>query len=515
MLTWGDSDSNFDFGDFDIGGWFDNNKDGNGFDWGNLDFENFDVENFDWDQLQWNNTGWDSFLSGIDFGNLDIDFCPILESAVGLGKEFGIEGKCACDGSVASNLNIGCNFRYQCSEGSPLCTSINVNYTMSTNVITVGACIDFEYDTFDEVCFSYSFDITGETNQSCGATYGGNPCECEIDDFCLQLDCSMYLPGAEMDTCQVLETISADDISSFFPNFPVFDEGYSQTSENIHWKALDWEHIDSKNFKLRDIEWGESDSNLGFGDILNLDPNGSLLCPVLQGFIGMSDEFSSAGGCTCNEGQGSFSMGCSFDNTCISDDLCASVDMKFGFNELGAIDADACVDFTNDVHQRTCVAFDIPVAGTGSSPTCTATYGGKDCKCTIDNDCVAVDCSEHEPTAKVSTCQDFSLIGAGASSFIPDFSLPGNVVTDEPAAGSTGGETDGSAAGSTGDETSSDREASSDSETSSDSGSSSESGSTTTETQLNQNPENSSGAAASTGFAAALLLGPVFLSALF
>lgn len=474
-LNWGDA--NFDFGDWIDNkdwGFFDDDDDSNdnstigwpnigdgGFvDWVDFDWGHFDFDNFTWDKISWNSSGWDDFLSDMDF-NSDIDFCAILESAVGIGRGFGIEGNCKCtddSNENATDMNIGCSFKHQCFEGSPICTTVGLNYTMDDTVISVGTCLDFWNDTFPEICFSYSFDITGQESQTCDVEYDGNPCDCEIQDFCLQLNCSMYLPGAAMDTCQILETIGADDASSFLPDFPVFNEDYTQTFENIPWQALDWEHLDMSNFKLDQIDWGRSAESRRFGDIINIDSSigSGLLCPVLEEFIGMSDEFSAAGGCNCKEDQDGFSLDCSFQDACVSEELCASVDLQFGFKNIGAVDTDVCINFTDDVHPETCIAFDIPIASSGSSPTCTATYGGNACTCSIDQEfCVSVDCSQYDPAAVVSTCQDFSLGGSTVDSFIPRFSLPGQddgaVLTDgSDAPGSTEGP--GSMDGSTGEE---------------------------------------------------------------
>jgi hypothetical protein len=493
-LKWGDDG---DFRDFNFGDLFDNNGKGDGglIDWVNFDFSSFDFDNFNWDQITWDRSSWDEFLADMDFDNQNIDFCTIFEGAVGIGNAFGIAGNCACNGNITSDLDIGCSFSDLCVDESALCTTINVNYTMESNYISVGACVDFEYDTFPEMCFTYSFDITGQGSQTCGVAYDGNPCECEIEDFCLKLDCSMYLPGAAMDTCQILETIGGEDISTFLPDFPVFGENYTQTFENIPWETLSWEHLDTSHFKIDEIEWGNSAAEgRRFGDIINLDPNGSLLCPVLQTFIGMSDEFSSTGGCTCNEAQEGFSLDCSFDNACASQELCASVDLKFGFDQLGAVDTDTCVNFTNDVHPETCVGFEIPIASSASSPTCTVTYGGKDCKCTIDEDfCVSIDCSEYEPSAIASTCQDFSWGEGSAESFVPRFSLPGQdngtVLTDEPDEGEL-------LTGAGNDQAATDDVAA------------------TTETQLNESPKSGGGAPSSL-FSVTLVMSLPFLLSLF
>lgn len=435
---WGDGNLGDGFGDFidNITDGFDGGFGGDGsewpdnwpdltdglVDWEDFDWGNFEFENFTWDFVDWDEGSWGNFLVDMDFNNSNVDFCGILESAIGIGKEFGVEGDCSCKGDLGGDLAIGCDFRHQCYEQSPLCTEVKVNYTMG-NDISVGACVDFEDGTFPEVCFSYSFDVTGQGKQTCAAQYDGNECECEIDDFCLSLNCSMYLPGAAIDTCQLLETIAGEDIATFLPQFPVFEDNFTQFFDDIPWASLDWQNLDTKHFKTDTIEWGSSAQGRSFGDIINVDPGDDLVCPILQTFIGMSDEFSSKGDCTCNAGiDEGFSMSCSFEDNCVSDDVCASVNLQFAFNELGAVSTDTCVNFANDGHPETCLSFDIPVADSNRAPTCNASYGGLGCKCTInDNFCVAIDCSQHEPTAIVGSCQAIDLKGSDAASLIPRF----------------------------------------------------------------------------------------------
>lgn len=447
---WGNDNGGDGFGDFvDHGeGWPDNwpNLTDGIVDWIDFDFADFDFENFTWDLIDWDENTWDDFLIDMDFNNTDVNFCSILESAIGIGKGFGIEGDCSCNGDLDRDLAIGCDFQHQCYDQSFLCTEVKVNYTMG-NDVSVGACVNFEGDTFPEVCFSYSYDLTGQGEQTCTAQYDGNACECEIEDLCLSLNCSMYLPGAAFDSCQLLETIFGEDIATFLPQFPVFDENFTQFFDDIPWESLDWENLDKQNFKMDQIEWGSSAQSRYFGDIVNVDPNDDLVCPILQMFIGMSDEFSSKGGCTCNADiEEGFSMDCSFEDACISEEICASVGLQFAFDELGAVSSEACVNFANDGHPETCFAFDIPVADGNRAPTCSATYGGLDCKCTIDDDfCVAVDCSEHEPTAVADSCQGFSMQGSDAASFIPRFAerRTGNDGDNEDNSGSSTGNDNG------------------------------------------------------------------------
>jgi len=406
-------------------------------DWANFsDWVDFDFENFTWDIINWDNSTWDDFLGDMDFNETDVDFCSILESAVGIGKGFGIEGNCRCkEGAGGENLAIGCDFQNVCYKANvvtDLCGDVSLNYTMAMgDDVSVSACFGFGYDLLGmvegdilpEICFGYAYSMGGQEPSTCSASYNGNPCQCEIDgDSCLSLNCSMFLPGASFDHCQILETITDEDITSWLPEFPVFGDNFTQVFDNIDWNALDWKNLDLDNFKLSEIEWGSNARELKFGDLIKVDPADDIMCPILQSFIGMSNDFSSSGGCTCGAGDddAGLSMECKFENACLDEETCASIGLSFGFAKLEGVQAEACVDFANDGHPQTCFAFEIDVAGT-SQPTCFATYGGKTCKCSIDDLCVAVDCSEHELSAVVDTCQEIDFNNKDPISLIPRF----------------------------------------------------------------------------------------------
>merc|ERR1712107_395729 len=83
-----------------------------------------------------------------------------------------------------------------------------------------------------ETCFSYEIDMRNNNNgendaSTCEASYGGNQCDCMIDgNFCLTIDCTPFLEGGKMDTCQMLSMINADDVANWFPNFDAFLPGF-------------------------------------------------------------------------------------------------------------------------------------------------------------------------------------------------------------------------------------------------------------------------------------------------
>ncbi|CAJ1930949.1 unnamed protein product [Cylindrotheca closterium] len=392
-------------------------------DWENFtNWINFDFNNFTWDLIDWDSSTWDDFRGDIDLNNPDIDFCSILETAVGIGKGFGIEGNCRCKDNGDGDIAIGCDFQNECYSSSALCGEVNLNYTMSDE-IAVSACVDFEGDSYPEVCFDYAYNMSGQGAHTCSASYGGNTCECALDGFCLSLDCSMFLPGAAFDSCQLLETVTEGDIISWLPEFPAFGDNFSQVFDNIDWDVIDWGNLDTDNFNPGEIEWGSNARERRFGDIINVNPADDLMCPILQSFIGMSTEFNSAGGCSCGASDGEeqgLSMDCKFENACVDEKTCASIGVSFEFVKLGGVQTEACVNFADDGHPETCFAFEVDVAET-SAPTCFATYGGKECKCSIENLCLAVDCSEYEPTAVVDTCQQIDFGRMDPISFIPRF----------------------------------------------------------------------------------------------
>ena len=241
-------------------------------DWANFsDWANFDFDNFTWDLIGWDDKSWGDFRGDMDLGNPDIDFCSILETAVGIGKGFGIEGDCRCKENADGDLAIGCGFQNECYNSSTLCGEVNLNYTMGDE-ISVSACVDLENDSFPEVCFDYAYSLAAQGAQTCSASYGGNACECSIDGFCINLNCSMFLPGAAFDTCQLLGTVTEGDIVSWLPKFPAFGDNFTQFFDNIDWDVIDWENLDTDNFEIQEIEWGSNAKDRRFGDIINVDP---------------------------------------------------------------------------------------------------------------------------------------------------------------------------------------------------------------------------------------------------
>lgn len=437
-------------------------------DWSNMDWDNFSLENFDWNNVNWNPDEWNGFLQsllgGTNGGSLPpMEFCPILEGAVGIGQSFGLAGGCSCDGTLGNGLSIDCKFE-ECLEGSLVCGTVGLNVTVedSTGLVKTTVCMDTALDQYEEICFSYQFDMTRasgnvfDMENSCTASYGNNPCSCTMEAMCLAIDCSAYLPGAKMDTCQALAFELPEDAVSLMPRFAIFNDSIDGifNFENIDWLNLDWQNIDWNNFDFGQVDWTNVDwASTPWGSLFNNDMTQVDVCPILTGrVLGMPNDVL-AEGCSC-EGEltSGFNVLCSFEKQCVSPPtgevaiardassspatICGDVALDLAFDNVGAVTGNLCVDFAEDVHPITCVDYSIPVAADQENlPKCQATYGGDICECTIEqNLCVKIDCSMYEPTAVMDTCQILAIENQGdTEKLVPRFGIPSPAVEDEEA----------------------------------------------------------------------------------
>lgn len=428
------------------------------FDWSNVDWTGMSSETIDWSNIAWTPQAWGDFLQGLlgDTATTSLDFCPILESAVGMGNSFGIAGKCLCEGSLGDGLSIDCNFE-ECVD-SLACGSIGLNFTFddATGLVKTNACMNTTAEKYEEVCFSYQLEMSDSANvfdldRTCEASYGGKPCDCVMEGLCLAIDCSAYLPGAKMDTCQYLAFEEAGDATSLMPRFPIFNETFDGmfAFESINWTNLDWENLDWDNFGFDRVNWTDVDwSSTQWGSLFG---NGMLqdqICPILSSeVLGMSDDVF-GGGCSCTgEVESGFNILCSFGQQCVPTTpvdevavakmdtssleytICGDVAVDLTFDNVGSVSGNLCVDFADDIHPITCIDYAIPIADQETQPTCDATYGGEPCKCSIDESlCVKVDCSVYEPTATMDTCQLLALTKQDdIENLVPRFGIPSPV----------------------------------------------------------------------------------------
>jgi hypothetical protein len=373
--------------------------------------------------------GWGDLFGEQDFDEFSI--CPILERAIGMGKAFGIQADCGCEGSITDGMDISCAFT-DCADNADVCGSVGLNFTFDNlGSVMAGAC--FENEAYLETCFHYEIPMADFSSQTCAASYGGNDCKCEITDFCVKVDCSAYLPGAVMDTCQHLQIVDSADTAAFLLQFEIYQQNFDGFNfENINWENIDWENLDVRNFDLDKIDWKNTDWNITqWSELFSVNVNEDVVFPFLQRAIDMSEGFAS--NCDCGGGlEGGFNIDCSFDEVCTDASLCGSVNLTFGFDNVGAVDGKACVDFSNDAHLQTCFSYMIPIADSTSQPTCDATYGGEQCGCEIDeNFCVKIDCSEYEPTAVTDSCQVISLQDSDGQMMVPQFSLSETTAVDD------------------------------------------------------------------------------------
>lgn len=404
--------------------------------------------------IDWSSpTAWQEWLDNVigeaNFESLGV--CPLLESTIGMGQAFGLAANCTCEGNITSTLEIACGFS-QCvdvanvvdavsiarnSDPNALCGNVSLNFTLGGEMgsFDTSMCVDFPDQLYQETCVSYTMSLLPDSDdnvvqQTCAASYGGQACSCTIENLCLNLNCSSILPGAAMDTCQFLQMQTDGDLLSWLPQWDIFSSDFNLTADMVPWMSMDWDNVDWLNFNVTEIDWtstgddaadwlSETWSDLvgGVGDGISTG-----VCTLLESAVQLTEALGAEGSCTCNttvsEG---LAIDCDFAEICVdssngavgAESLCAAVNMTLNFDNLAGIDNEVCMDFFGGTHPTTCFSYTIPFADPNMVPSCSATYGGEQCKCSIDeNFCILVDCSEFEEKAVMDTCQIVQVAGA-------------------------------------------------------------------------------------------------------
>lgn len=413
---------------------------------------------------------WDSVSDSFGFGDgngdgdggeIDLDLCTFVEAAIGMTEQFGVSANCTCKGDWTSGLSVGCNFDECAPNESDVCGKVDLQFTFGgiDGPVDMTACADFAEDQYQKTCFAYSMEIgDGGIDQSCTATYGGQPCECSIENnICLNADCSAFVPGASINTCQYMSMVDEGDVQNFFPDFEIFQPDFQLQAENVPWQRLDFENLDFNNFDVGTVQWGENlnldETWVGLiGDnptFTNAEGLSSGVCKMMYQAANLSDDLGMESSCSCgyDEDKAALKLSCDFEETCAGEDdfLCGSVSMNLTYASLTEIYADVCITYLQ--FPETCYSYGVPfieeVATPGQDLTspfirdCAARYGNGDnsCKCTIDeNWCLTVDCSDFEPLAVTDECQIINLEGAAEdpSAVVLNFRTPGenDVVSD-------------------------------------------------------------------------------------
>lgn len=381
-----------------------------------------------------------------DVGGGDGLFCNLVESAIGMSDGFGVSANCSCEGSWNSGITVQCNFD-ECATGeSEVCGRVDLKFTLGgeDGPVDMVACADFENDDYRRTCFSY--ELCDGFEQSCKANYGGQPCECSIENgICLSVDCSRYVPGGAIDTCQSLSMGDQGDIQNFFPDFAIFQPDFELQAENVPWADLDFENLDFDNFDIRTVEWGSIVEQETWVDLIGENPtffNASGLsggvCKMMYQAANLSNDLGLESSCSCefDEDKKALELSCDFEETCTGEDdpLCGAVSMNLTYASLTQIYADVCITYRQ--FPETCYSYGVPFIDVPNNDLtdtfirdCAARYGNGDnnCKCTIDDNwCLKVDCSDFEPLAITDQCQVIDLAGTAddPSQVILNFETP-------------------------------------------------------------------------------------------
>ncbi|KAG7354148.1 hypothetical protein IV203_003504 [Nitzschia inconspicua] len=426
-------------------------------------------------------TAWQDWLSGLMTQSnatvSNVDVCPVLELAIGMGQSFGIAADCTCEGDFATSLQIGCSFQQclpvadiiaaaterQSVVDNAICGNVDLNFTLGGNnspgSVATSVCTTFPNQLFQDTCFSYDMSVTDSTiKQTCAASYGGQSCDCTMDGLCMNLNCSSVLPGAAMDTCQWLKMDTERDFLSWIPEWDVFDSNFTLDADMIPWQNLDWDNLDWLNFNVSAIEWSSPDwlteswTNLFGSNVMEGVPEG--VCTFLETAVQLTEALGVEGSCKCGTTvSDGLIVDCDFNEICVDNSvgsvgpepLCASVNMTLNYDNLAGVENEVCMNFSGDTHPETCFSYTIPFANQTMTPTCSATYGEGQCQCSIDeNFCILVDCSEFEASAIMDTCQLVGLAGTvEAQRFMLPFRVPEEVEPVSEVVGIDASETPG------------------------------------------------------------------------
>jgi hypothetical protein len=408
----------------------------------------------------WTENLWDNVLDTIGFGDEDSenpDVCDFIELALGMGTEFVMDANCSCDEDpLSSGLQIHCNYQ-ECAPGTEICGAVDLKFGFggANGAINMTSCSDFTGDAFEETCFSYSTgDAMSFSDQKCEASYGGQPCGCEIENgIFLSIDCADLLPGAVADS-QGLSMMSGGDLGNWLPNFDIFQPDFQLEAGDIPWETMDFENLDFANFNVSSVNWGEEFLGQTWLDLvgdnptfLNAEELSPGVCTILYQAASLTETMGAESSCDCgyDETQKALNLSCNFAETCTDGEgpLCGNVRLDLTYASLDEIFAEVCIQYAQ--FPETCYSYGIPFAdvlsgaATGDLTTpffrdCSAKYGGADnnCKCTMDeNSCLTVDCSDFEPLAITDECQVIDF-GEDPSGVVLNFRSPGanDVVSD-------------------------------------------------------------------------------------
>ena len=452
--------------------------------------------------VQWGNAGaWDEWLAvlldldgngilngGADWngdgnGGLDLDVCTIVEAAIGMGAGFGVEANCECKGNFDTGFEIDCKFdacNAPPSGGSDVCGTVDLAFVFGgpNGIVDMTACVD-DFNTggdttinsnesqFKKTCFSYGIDLTaegGDTAQTCEATYDGQQCDCDIENnLCIKADCSSFVPGAKIDTCQMLSMTGDEaDLGNWIPDFDVFQPTFELRAENVPWNGLDFDNMDFENFDMGEVQWGEYYDNAveratTWIDLIGDNPTfldgsaeglvSSGACTLLAQAASLSNELGVEGSCECeyDETSGLLEVSCDFADYCDDESsnsesedesgdesedqdafmdlavarnadigglppLCGSANMKLTYASLAEIQADVCIQYSQ--FPETCYSYGIPFADVidltpGDNVDLSTPSAVRACSARYGGDNNTCKCSIDENSCLIVDCTDF------------------------------------------------------------------------------------------------------------
>jgi hypothetical protein len=123
--------------------------------------------NFNFCTIEWGDRALEDLFARHNYDNWSI--CPNLMGAFGLGKGFGIDAECICDGATMSGMGIACKYNV-CVLG--LCGLAEANVAFGNfGFMLASGCFDLDNNVYRQICFSYEMPLANIFATTCSASY--------------------------------------------------------------------------------------------------------------------------------------------------------------------------------------------------------------------------------------------------------------------------------------------------------------------------------------------------------
>ena len=130
------------------------------------------------------------------------------------------------------------------------------------------------------------------------------------------------------------------------------------------------------------------------------------VCHAVQDYLGTASGIGQdvVTSCVCQgDLMDTISMDCNFDHVCDDSGVCSDIEVNATLSHLFGSDTmmsiETCVDSDDPTLEKLCFGLDFAKPHFFTPDSCTATYGGRDCDCTVNGWQIDVNCPDFPPSS--------------------------------------------------------------------------------------------------------------------